>query len=83
MKEYRVGMYVNKLVELVYFHNLKTAVKYIDENTVVKATMRDHSNVKHYEILVTIGRPNYAERAFIRMAKKAGEPFPIKKIHVK
>jgi hypothetical protein len=34
------------------------------------------------EIVVTIGKPNYAERKFIELAKKAGEPFPIKKIQL-
>jgi hypothetical protein len=31
----------------------------------------------------TIGKPNYEEREFIKKCKKAGEPFPVKKIQVK
>lgn len=37
----------------------------------------------HIEILLTFGQPNYEEREFIRRCKKAGEPFPIKKLQLK
>lgn len=30
--------------------------------------------------LVTVGRPNFAERAFITSCRRAGEAFPIKKV---
>ena len=32
------------------------------------------------EFTVTIGRPNYRERLLIRQMRKAGEPFPVKRI---
>jgi hypothetical protein len=35
------------------------------------------------EILFTSGAPNFEERHFIRLAVKAGEPFPIKKVQLK
>ena len=66
------------------------ATKYISPNETAKATRRTY---KAYagkirrgtptEILFTIGRPNYEEREFIKKCKKAGEPFPVKKIQVK
>jgi hypothetical protein len=31
---------------------------------------------------VTIGRPNYAERKFIKACQKAGEPFPVRKVQL-
>jgi len=34
-------------------------------------------------MVLTIGRPNYAEREFIKLCKKAGEPFPVKKMQLK
>jgi len=34
-------------------------------------------------LLVTIGKPNYLERKFVRECQKAGEPFPIKRIQLK
>ena len=33
--------------------------------------------------VVTYGRPNFRERAFIRLCQKAGEPFPVFKLRLK
>jgi len=60
------------------------ATKYISQNETAKATRRAYKGRQNksapIEILFTIGPPNYKEREFIKQAKKAGEPFPIKKI---
>lgn len=60
----------------------KSAIKYVDEKTIVRATWRFKPNARHRrdEMVVTIGAPNYAEREFIKKCKKAGEPLPVKKI---
>ncbi len=67
------------------------AVKYISPKLTVKATRQllrangrriDHRD-KRVTLLVTIGTPNYEEEKFIKLAVKAGEPFPIKRIHMK
>ena len=62
----------------------KSAVKYLDEKTIVRATWCNkvyrHKNVRRKEMVVTFGQPNYRERAFILACKKAGEPFPVKRI---
>jgi hypothetical protein len=58
------------------------ATKYISEKLTIKATRRKKSK-KQTEIVVTIGKPNYAERKLIKLCKKAGEKFPIKKIQLK
>lgn len=34
-------------------------------------------------IVLTIGKPNYEQREFIGKCKKAGEPFPVKKVQLK
>lgn len=59
-----------------------TAIKYVNEYYTIKATRRsaDHRRVI---MIVTMGKPNYAERRFIKLAKLAGESFPIKKIQLK
>lgn len=63
----------------------KTATKYLDEKTTVKATWRFKPNNKHSreEMIVTFGTPNYLDRIFIKKCKKAGEPFPIKKVQLR
>ena len=60
----------------------KQATFYLSENCTIKATFS--SKCKRREIVVlTVGRPNYSERKFIALCKKAGEKFPIKKIQLK
>lgn len=65
--------------------DIKSAYVVQGEKLVVKATKRYKSkkNENHAEMVLTIGRPNYAEREFIRLCKKAGEPFPVKKMQIK
>lgn len=74
-----------QLAEAVLEAGAKKATKYFSEREVLKATYRhkrDKRNKRH-EILFTIGAPNYSEREFIKRAKRAGEPFPIKRIQMK
>lgn len=65
--------------------NVRRATAYINEKFTVKATRqrREDRGDNSATILVTVGAPNFVERRFIRLAKKAGEPFPIKKIQLK
>ena len=63
----------------------RSAVKFIDPKLVVRATRRfkpDRRNTRT-EILLTVGRPNYAERKFVKLCVKAGEPFPVKRVQVR
>jgi hypothetical protein len=63
------------------------ATKYLSEKEIVRATLkRFHKRISktgNRDIVLTIGRPNFKERLFIKSCKKAGEPFPIKKIQLK
>ena len=63
----------------------KTATKYVSEKLVVKATWRHkpRANNTREEMVVTIGAPNYLDVRFIAACKKAGEPFPVKKVQLR
>lgn len=63
----------------------KRATVYVLPNHTVKATRKDKFDKRNrYEtFIVTAGDPNYLERKFIKACKKAGEPFPVKKVQVK
>ena len=65
----------------------KKATKYFSEREVLKGTRITYKRAKgkqsRTELLFTIGIPNYAERQFIKKCKKAGEPFPVKKLQIK
>jgi hypothetical protein len=60
----------------------KTAIKIMDEKTIVKATWRNKPSGRNSreEMVVTYGAPDYRTLVFIKKCKKAGEPFPIKKV---
>lgn len=64
---------------------VRQATCYLQPKLVVKVTRR-HKPRKgnNYETTVlTFGRPNYAERAFLAKCCKAGEPLPVKKVQLK
>lgn len=48
-----------------------------------KRTISGSFNARAIEIELTIGPPNYVEREFVKKCRKAGEPFPVKKIQLK
>lgn len=78
----------SELAKCILIDGAYKAVKYLNEKQTVKATRRRYNgkiikSEKRIEILITSGKPNYEEREFIKKCKKAGEPFPIKKIQVK
>ena len=57
----------------------RKATAYLTPDRTVKATMRKSTRFskRQQEILLTVGKPNYAEREFIRVAKLAGTAFPL------
>ena len=76
-----------QLAEIILEGGARQATKYLSERETVKATRPTYGGKflksAHTTIVFTVGRPNYAERKFIRQAKEAGEPFPIRKIQVR
>lgn len=77
----------NKVIEPILFNNAIKATEYRSPKLIVRATrklfgkkiIKNHN----FEIVVTVGRPNYVEREFVKMCVKSGEPFPVKKVQVK
>ncbi len=71
------------------FGTIKQATKYISDKQIIRATRTTYKAYKgkpdrgNIEINLTIGKPNFAEREFIKKLKKAKEPFPVKKIQFK
>lgn len=68
------------------------ATKYLGEKVTVKAALKRHRHGKMPSkvsrragetIVVSIGRPNYAERAFIKACRRSGEALPVKKVQLK
>ena len=81
----KIPMNVNAVVAVVrtVLHGYaRRATKYLDDHTIVRATRRGsvRKNARTDELVLTVGKPNYRERKFIKLCKEAGEPFPVKKI---
>lgn len=70
-----VGTYV------VLNPNVRRATKYLAPDKVVKATRRfKRYNTMSTDVVLTVGRPNYRERRKIALFRKAGVPFPVRRI---
>lgn len=77
---------LTKTVEILIRTEARTATKYLDEKTIVRASRKVFNgklSKGNIEIILTIGKPNFKEREFIKKCKKVGEPFPVKKIQLK
>lgn len=77
---------VGKAVDAILRTDSRVATFYLSEKQTIRVSRR---RVKgrvpkgpEMDLVVTIGRPNFAARLFIKTAKKAGEPFPIRQVHL-
>lgn len=76
---------INRVVLACLEVGAKQARIHLSPDLVVRATRRfkpDKRNCRT-EILLTIGKPNYAERDFVKRCRKANVPFPIWKMQLK
>ena len=85
--------YLEQVVDTLLAAGAHKATKYISEREVIHATRRTYkarsgkrvfpAKNQNVDLVVTIGRPNYRDREFIRKCKAAGEPFPVKKVQLR
>jgi len=71
--------------QLLRFNAIK-ATKYLSPTHIIRATRKRYGGKiisGTIEMVISIGRPNYIERDFIKDCKKAGEPFPVKRVQLK
>lgn len=63
----------------------KRVTKYLSPTFTIKATRVNEVDrrYKRETFVVSVGRPNFAEREFIKAATAAGEPFPVHRIQHK
>jgi len=63
----------------------RKATKYVSPTLVIKASRRHRPRrgERTTEIVLTVGKPNFAERSFIAEVRRAGEPFPVRKVQLK
>ena len=80
--------YFNDLSHCILKLGAYKATKYISEKLTIKATRKlfkgkVDKRSRIAEIVFTIGAPNYAEREFIKKAKKTNMSFPINEIQMR
>lgn len=78
----------DKVILALITNNAVRATEYVNPKLICRATRKLYGkrmpDVRHnIEITLTVGKPNYMERDFIKKCLKAGEPFPVKKIQLK
>lgn len=81
----------NKVVDTIINDEtniIKKATQYISPKLIIRAVRRTSKTYKprkgeNVQISLTIGRPNYAEREFIKLCTKAKEKFPVRNIQFK
>jgi hypothetical protein len=78
---------VARVIDALVAASAHKATLYVTASHVIRATRRlfgrKISKRDNIDIVLTIGRPNYLERRFIKQAKKAGVPFPVKKVQLR
>jgi hypothetical protein len=74
-----------KSIESVLESDARQATVYQHPKLTIKTTrlLKLNKRSRHDTYVLTIGTPNYAERAFVKACLKAGEPFPIRKVQLK
>ena len=73
---------IDQLVATLLDTKAVSAVKYVDEKHIVRVTRPTYNrkfSTGNVTIVLTIGKPNFEERAFIKLLKKSGEKFPLRK----
>ena len=82
-------MKINQSIALLLKTGAWKATRYISDKQVERVTrrryLRSRKVFSKYEMdfVVSLGRPNYIDRKFIKACEKAGESFPIKKVQLK
>ena len=78
---------VNQLVGILLNDDVIVATKYISPKLIIRATRKRYRSKidlrQPFEVMLTMGKPNYAEREFIQECKRSGVSFPVKKIRLK
>lgn len=79
---------MDKIQKLVYACSqpgVRQATYYRTPNAITRCTRQFpiDRRCSRETFLVSIGKPNYYERRFIKACLKAGEPFPVKKVQLK
>lgn len=86
MKTKSSDSYLLHAIACVLFNpNVRQAVSVRNPNLTVKVTRqrKPDRRTRSETFIVTIGKPAYREREFIKLCQRAGERFPVSKVQLK
>lgn len=79
--------YISTVVGIAANNSVIRATKYVSPKVVVRAVRKRYgkriNKRGNVEIILTIGRPNYIEREFVKLCQKAKVPFPVREVQIK
>ena len=84
----RAAKILGQLLTAVVAPNVYRSTAYCSPTTVMKLTRRRFNGklpkgrARGETMLLTIGTPNYRERQYIKLCRKAQEPFPLRKVQL-
>lgn len=83
--EYAMRKLGEAVGDVIMGSNVRRATAFISPTLTMKATAQRRSDRRHQHatVLVTVGRPNFIERRFIRVCQKSGMAFPLRQIQWK
>lgn len=73
------------VINMLELTDAKSIIYYLDAETVVKCTRIHKHNKRHRSesFVLTFGKPNYAERKFIKLCQQAEQSFPVNKLQIR
>ncbi len=83
----RLAMVLGRIITTLIDQDAKKVTAFLSPLLTVKASRRlcdgkIHRRARTIDVVVTIGKPNYQERRFIKDYQRAGEPFPVKRLQI-
>jgi hypothetical protein len=93
MDAVNTGKAIAKVTAALLSSEARSATLYLTETLSVRVSRRMFTRRRRgkvvsrrfgrfLDLVVTVGKPNHAGREFVKRAKVAREPFPIKKVHL-
>ena len=85
MKTLPTDRQISDTVAQLFWGDVRKAIMYVSPTFTIKATYHNKPSSRNTreEVMFTWGAPNWEERKFIKLLKKAKEPFPVEKIQLK
>lgn len=81
---------LNQITDVLLENGAWKVTKYLSPKEVIRVTRRRYLRSKtgfardgSVELIISMDKPNYIERKFVKACLKAKEPFPIKKVQIK